>query len=185
MIFSKSPGMFLGIVSFAAVLCFGQGPGRNGRGGPPGIGGSAGIGGGDWWENPVISNLNLSETQRKQIQTTTRDFRNRLVDARGALQKSEGELQDAFNDGSSDDRRVNDMIDRVVKSRGDLMKLVTQMSWKLRGVLTAEQWQELQRRRRPFGPRMDGDGRGKRGPGGPAPNGNPPPAQPPKPGGQQ
>ena len=151
-----------------------QVPGRIGRG-------SGLPGGRDWWEGPLIGNLNLSEAQRKQIQTTTREYRNRLVDARATAEKAEGDLQDAFNDATADDRRINDLIDRVVKTRGEMMKLVTQMSWKLRGVLTMEQWQELQRRRPEFSPRFrppdaaaDERLRGSRRPGAPQ---NPPPPQ--------
>ena len=121
-------------------------------------------GGREWWENPLISDLNLSDGQRKQIQATTREFRNRVVDTRATLEKAEGDLQDLFNDGSSDERRVNDAIDRVVKARGEAMKVVTQMSWKIRTALTAEQWQELRRRqggRGPLFPGMIGPGIGR------------------------
>lgn len=145
----------------AALLAAAQGPpmGRGGRGG-------FGRGGLNWWENPLINNpeLNLSETQRRQMQATTREYRNRLVDARATVDKAEGDLQDAFNDGTADERRVNELIDRVVKARGEMLKLVTQMSWKLRANLTPEQWRQL---RRPMGPPGDGPRRGQRGPMGP------------------
>ena len=181
------------ILFLTALVCLGQGPAGVGRGRGP-------MGGANWWENPLIGNLNLSDAQRKQIQTTTREFRNRLVDARAAAEKAEGELQDAFNDATVEERRVNDLIDRGVKARGELMKQVTLMSWKLRGILTAEQWQELQRRRPAFGGPLGGPqggpggipgeprrNRGKndaRQGGGPPPAGNPPGGQPPRPGGQ-
>jgi Spy/CpxP family protein refolding chaperone len=163
------------------LALFGQGPGGIPGAGRPGIGR-------DWWDNPLTGNLNLTDAQRKQLQATTREYRNRLVDARAAAEKADGDLQDLFNDAPGDDRRANDLIDRVVKTRGELLKLVTQMSWKLRGVLNAEQWQELQRRRPGFGTGFGGPGSGglgrsgRRGtpPNGP-PQGNPPNAQPPKP----
>jgi Spy/CpxP family protein refolding chaperone len=153
---------------------------------------------GPWWDGPVVNGLNLSEAQRKQIQTTTRDFRNRLVDARASVQKAEGELDDVFNSDKLDQRRANDAINRLANARGELTKVMSQMSLQLRQVLTAEQWQELQRRER--GPqRLDakpgpedrrGPGGSKRrrppppdgvgGPGGPPPrDGNPPPGPPP------
>jgi Spy/CpxP family protein refolding chaperone len=102
----------------------------------------------DWWENPLASGLNLTDAQRRQIQVVTRDFRNRLVDARATVEKAEGELSDIFNDGNADDRRASDAIDRLARARGELTRVVSQMSLRLRGVLTAEQWQELQRRDR-------------------------------------
>ncbi len=145
-----------GVLFAASLVCAAQGP--------PGAGSFRG--GRQWWENPLINNpaLNLTDAQRKQMQTVTRDFRTRQVDARAATDKAEGDLQDAFNDGTSDERRINDLIDRVVKARGEMLKLVTQMSWKLRTNLTADQWQQLQRQR-PFGPEgVPGRGRSKRPP---------------------
>ena len=161
---------------------------------------SAQRGPGLWWDGPLnrrLDGLNLTDAQRKQIQATTRDFRNRLVDARAAVEKAEGELSDIFNDGPVDERRGNDAIDRLARTRGELTKVISQMTLKLRMVLTAEQWQELQRQE---GGRIGGPGggpgpgpggprRGKNLPGGPNPQGgpggagNPPPnVLPPKPG---
>jgi Spy/CpxP family protein refolding chaperone len=140
-----------------------------------------------WWDNPrLASGLNLSDSQREQIQATTRDFRSRLLDARAALDKAEGELQAIFNEGNVEERRANEAIDRLAKARGDMSRVVSQMSLRIRGVLTAEQWQELQRR---DGGRMDGSAPAlKRAPGSlrrrPPTSGGvqtPPNAAPPKP----
>ena len=158
-----------------------------------------------WWDNPVVNGMNLSDAQRKQIQATAREFRNRLVDARAALQKAEGDLDDVFNGDSVEQRRANDAINRLANARGDLTKVISQMTLQMRQVLTAEQWQELQRRergpqrldakpgpqeRRGGGPkRFEGrrrppppdGGPGGPPPGGPPPNGPPPNVAPPKP----
>jgi Spy/CpxP family protein refolding chaperone len=101
----------------------------------------------DWWDNPMADGLNLNDAQRKQIQTTVREFRDRLVDARAAVLKAEGDLDDVFNsDGNVDQRHANEAIDRLAASRADLTKVVSQMTLRMRGVLTTQQWQELQRR---------------------------------------
>lgn len=121
-----------------------------------------------WWQGPLIDVVNLTDAQRTQIQATTREFRNRLVDARAAVEKAEGELDDIFNDAKVDERRGNDAIDRLARARGDLTKVISQMSLRLRVVLTTEQWQELRRRGR--GPGLGlGPGLGRVGPGGPGP----------------
>jgi Spy/CpxP family protein refolding chaperone len=107
-----------------------------------------------WWDNPrLASGLNLSDAQKEQIQNTTRDFRARLLDARAALDKAEGELQAIFDEGNVEERRASEAIDHLARARGELSRVVSQMSLRIRGVLTAEQWQELQRR---DGGRMDG-----------------------------
>jgi Spy/CpxP family protein refolding chaperone len=151
----------------------------------------------DWWDNPVADGLNLSDAQRKQIQTTIREYRNRLVDARAAVDKAEGAMDDVFNsDGAVDQKRANEAVDRLASARSDLTKVVSQMSLRMRGVLNTQQWQELQRRRgggpgrfdakpgpdgpRRFGPRGPRDPQDGPGPAAPPP-GNPPNPAPAKP----
>ena len=119
---------------------------------------------GQWWDSPIVSTLNLSDGQQKQIRSTISDYRNRLVDVRATVQKAEGELQDIFNDDFVDQRRANDAIDRLANSRGELTRVLSQMDLRLRTILTTQQWQELQRRGR--GPRPGLDGRGPGGGGG-------------------
>jgi Spy/CpxP family protein refolding chaperone len=115
-----------------------------------------------WWESSVSRDLNLSDAQTKQIRTTVQEFRGRMFDLRDAVNKAEGELQSAFNEDPVDQKKANEAIDRLVAARGDLMRATSQMDLKLRTVLTAQQWQELQNRQRTWpGP---GPGR-RRGPG--------------------
>ena len=136
-----------------------------------------------WWENPVANGLNLTEAQQKQVQTVVREFRNRLVDLNASVQKAEGDLGDIFDTVPVDNRRANDAIDKVASARAELTKAISQMSLRLRAVLTPEQWQELRRRGGPGGrgrgfPGIAGERRvGDRGPGGQrrGPNGPPPP----------
>ncbi len=100
-----------------------------------------------WWEMPVARDLNLSEDQTRQIHATTRDYRDRLVDLRGGLEKAENQLSDLINEEQPDEKKVNAAIDRLVAARGELTRAFTQMGFKLRMVLTPRQWGELQRRR--------------------------------------
>jgi hypothetical protein len=46
-----------------------------------------------------------------------------------------------------DPAKTNEAIERLVDARSDLTRTLTQLSLKLRLILTEEQWQELQRRR--------------------------------------
>jgi Spy/CpxP family protein refolding chaperone len=115
-----------------------------------------------WWDSNVTRDMNLSDTQTKQIRTTVQEFRGRMMDLRATVNKAEGELQSAFNEDPVDQKKANDAIDHLVTARGELMRATSQMDLKLRTVLTAQQWQELQNRQRSWpGP---GPGR-RRGPG--------------------
>jgi Spy/CpxP family protein refolding chaperone len=106
-----------------------------------------------WWEMPVARDLNLSEDQMRQINATVRDYRDRLIDLRGGVEKAENQLSDLINEENPDEKRVNAAIERLITARGELTRAFTQMGFKLRMVLTPRQWGDLQRRRpRPPGP---------------------------------
>ena len=62
------------------------------------------------------------------------------------MQKAEGDLDAVFNEDTVDQRRGAEAIDRLTKARADMTKSVSEMSLRMRAVLTTQQWQELQRR---------------------------------------
>jgi Spy/CpxP family protein refolding chaperone len=128
-----------------------------------------------WWNSPIARDLNLTPEQHQQIRSTLREYRDRVIDLRGAVDKAEGELEDAFNDERVDQRRASDAIERLASARADMTRVLSQMSLRLRAVLTPEQWREMQKRRPQMEPRP-GMRRGPgRGPGGRPAEGNPPP----------
>jgi Spy/CpxP family protein refolding chaperone len=109
-----------------------------------------GFGGGgfgfQWWDNPVASGLNLTDAQNQQIRSVVREYRSKLIDLRAAEEKAQGELQDVFNDAPGDTRRANEVIDRLANARAEATKTISQMSLRMRNILTAEQYQELRQR---------------------------------------
>ena len=118
-----------------------------------------------WWNSPLVRNLNLSESQTKDIRITVREYRGRLLDLREAVQRADGDLEALLTTTPVDQRKATEAIDRLASARADLTRALSQMTLRLRGTLTNEQWQELHQRASERGPggRM---GRG-RGPGGP------------------
>ncbi|MCS6951374.1 MAG: Spy/CpxP family protein refolding chaperone [Bryobacterales bacterium] len=137
-----------------------------------------------WWDSPLVRDLNLSEEQRKQIRATIRDYRDRLIEQRAALQKAEARLQDLMNEDQVDEAKASEAVEQVIAARGELTRTLARMAVKMRQVLTVQQWQELQRRR--MEPRVGPGGRWRRGqrleqvPEPPRPAAPPPPAQPPR-----
>lgn len=100
-----------------------------------------------WWSKPEIArDLNLSPAQREQIRTTVQQYRPHLMNVRSAVSQAEQDLADQFNRNPVDPAKTNEAIERVVDARSDLTRTLTQLSLKLRLILTEEQWQELQRR---------------------------------------
>src|SRR5277367_6752745 len=101
-----------------------------------------------WWSRPQIArDLNLSPAQREQIRATVQQYRPHLLNVRAAVNQAEQELADQFNSNPVNPAKTNEAIERLVDARSDLTRTLTQLSLKLRLVLTEQQWQELQRRR--------------------------------------
>ena len=133
-----------------------------------------------WWEGPIVHDLHLSGDQNRQIRDIVRDYRNRMIDARAGLEKAENDLEDIFNDDAIDQKKANDAIERLANARAELTRSSSQLSVKLRAVLTPQQWQELQRRRpvvrwAPGAPPPAPTPRPGAGPGPVAPGATPPP----------
>ncbi len=149
-----------------------QGPGPNPGGprGPRGFGpGGISFWEGPWWSSPFVQDLNLTEAQKTDIRNAVKDSRDRIIEIRATIQKADADVQAAFGENPVDQRKANDAIERLVAARSDMTRTLSQMSLKIRTILTAEQWQELQRRqpgRR--GGRGFGEGRFGREKGGPS-----------------
>ena len=110
-----------------------------------------------WWDMPISRDLNLSDDQQKHIREITREYRTKLIDLRAGVEKIEGELEDLFDDENYDVNRAVALSERLATARGDLSRAFAVMNARLRGVLTVQQWRELQKR-------MPGPGVPGRGP---------------------
>lgn len=101
----------------------------------------------NWWNSPIARELNLTDDQKKQIQSILKEYRDRLIDQRAAVQKAEAQFGDLFAEQSPNPAQVNDAIERLAAARAELTRTMSQMALRLRAVLTPEQFQELQKRR--------------------------------------
>lgn len=130
-----------------------------------------------WWENPVANGLVLSEAQRTLVTQIVSEYRDRLTAERREAERAEREFEAVVNAETVDSQRGRAAIDQLVKARGVFTGDVSQMTLRLRAVLTAEQWRTLQLRRDGIGGREGKgrpEGRGRKG-GPPLPNGSAPP----------
>jgi len=100
----------------------------------------------DWWNSPVVKDLNLSPEQLQKVQTTVHDSRSKLIDLHATVQKAELDVDDAFNAENFDVRRATEAVDRLSAARAETGKALAQLSIHLRAVLTTDQWKELQKR---------------------------------------
>ncbi len=101
---------------------------------------------GPWWNGPTIRALNLSPAQMQQMRITIREYRPRLQDLRANVQRAEQDLQTEFDRDPVNTQRANAAIERLVSARAELTREVSQMGLRLRVILTARQWQEVEKR---------------------------------------
>lgn len=113
-----------------------------------------------WWDSPMVSSLDLTDAQRAEIRSVIQEYRGRIVEVRDAVQKAESDLDQVFNEDAVDQRRGSDAIDRLTKARAEMTKSVSELSLRMRAVLTSQQWQELRRRQKEQGSRIENAGRG-------------------------
>ncbi len=81
-----------------------------------------------WWDRPIARNLNLSPEQEQQIRAAVREYRDRLIEQRAAVQIAEGNLRDLMNEDQVNEPKTREAIDKVVAARGELMRTVSQMT---------------------------------------------------------
>jgi Spy/CpxP family protein refolding chaperone len=137
----------------------------NGRGRSNGraAGEAGGRGPRPWWDGDLSKNANLSEAQQKQVLQIRGDFRPHMREVQLAVNKADADLAAAFNEEPVDQAKANDAINRLAAAHGEANRTVSQFSLKLRNVLTAQQWQEMQHPR-PWPDRSDRPGGRRRGP---------------------
>ncbi len=175
-------------LAMAGVLLAGtalaQGPG-GGMGPGPGFGEhrppmerAFGPGGehGRWWNNPrVVERLKLTDEQRKAFDGILLAHREKLVDLRASLEKAELEMEPLMSADQPDEAKIVAQIDKVAQARAELEKANDRFLLAIRVKLTPEQWKQIrtfranhgeQRGWERGGPRRDGEGGNRPGPGG-------------------
>jgi Spy/CpxP family protein refolding chaperone len=144
-------------LAIAGVLLAGtalaQGPG-GGMGAGPGFGQhrppmerAFGAGGdqGRWWNNPkVVTELKLTDDQRKAMDGILLQHRETLIDLRANLEKAELTMEPLMKDDQPNEARILASIDKVAQARAELEKANARFLLALRGKLTPDQWKTLQ-----------------------------------------
>jgi Spy/CpxP family protein refolding chaperone len=101
-----------------------------------------------WWNNKVVvRQLNLSASQVGQIRDAVAQYRAHLMSVRGRVLEAEGNLEEQFNRNPVDQDKTRQAIEQLISARSDLTRTLSELSLKLRVLLSAEQWQQLQRLR--------------------------------------
>ncbi len=100
-----------------------------------------------WWESRFADDVDLDEQQRRRIREIQRQYRDKMIDQRAALEKAEARLEDLFAAREIDESAARAAVDELIAARSAITRSLTEMSIELRRLLTLEQWQELQEKR--------------------------------------
>jgi Spy/CpxP family protein refolding chaperone len=100
---------------------------------------------GTWWRDPEwVNALNLTAEQQRKMDDVFQQYRLKLVDLNGNLQKEELILEPLIeNMRSGDEARVLAQIDRIAEARAELEKANSRMLLAIRQALTADQWAKV------------------------------------------
>lgn len=101
-----------------------------------------------WWDSPLVRDLTLTAEQHRKVREAVRESRPKLFQQRALLETAEGDLADMLNEEHVDAGKAGEAIERVLAARSELARTVSQMSLRLRLILTVEQWRLLQERQR-------------------------------------
>jgi Spy/CpxP family protein refolding chaperone len=101
-----------------------------------------------WWSNKIIvQQLDLTSPQVRQIRAAVTEAQPHLLEVRAKVLRAEQGLEDQFNSDPIDQNKTNQALEQLIAARTDLTRSLTELSLKLRVLLTAQQWQQLQRLR--------------------------------------
>src|SRR5580698_6650267 len=119
---------------------------------------------GTWWRNPeMVQKLGINGDQLIKIEVIFHQQRLQLVDLDAALRKEEITLEPLMSADSPDETQTLAQIDKVAQARAELEKANARFLFRIRRVLTADQWKKLQETARPEGgpPPQGRGGRGR------------------------
>jgi Spy/CpxP family protein refolding chaperone len=101
--------------------------------------------GGRWWnDQAMVDKLGLSEDQRKNMDDILLQHRERLIDLRATLEKSELDLEPLMGADTPNESQILAQIDKVAQARAELEKANARFLLAIRAKLTPDQYRQLQ-----------------------------------------
>ncbi len=97
-----------------------------------------------WWKNPATAQyVGLTADQQKKMDDVFQQYKLKLIDLNGALEKEEVTLQPLVSAEPLDEARITAQIDRVAQARAELEKANGRMLLGIRKLLNPDQWTKL------------------------------------------
>jgi hypothetical protein len=97
-----------------------------------------------WWDNPSTArDVGLSADQIKKMDEVFTQYRVKLIDLNGTLEKEEIIMEPLVSAEQIDETKMATQIDRIAQARAELEKANGRMLLAIRKQLTPEQWAKL------------------------------------------
>jgi periplasmic protein CpxP/Spy len=142
-----------------------------------------------FWNNPrIVTQLKLTDDQRKAMDGILQQHKMTLIDLHANLDKAEVAMEPLMKADQPNENAILAQIDKVAQARAELEKGNARFLLAIRGQLTADQWKQMRAMRENhgsedgqrgrWGGRPDGQSHGHQPgapPAGGAPAGGPPP----------
>jgi Spy/CpxP family protein refolding chaperone len=145
------------LVALLSTMVWAQSPGGSGGPGgppPPGMHGPREFGA--WWKNSdVVSKLNLTDQQVKQLEDTFYQHKVKLIDEKAEMEKADLTLRNLMDADNPDQNQVMSAVDQVLAARGKVERETAMMMLDFRKALSVQQWKQL-REMHPMGPGFGG-----------------------------
>lgn len=101
-----------------------------------------------WWNNRlIVRQLNLRPSQVQQIRGAINQYRARLLKGRANVLEAEDNLEQQFNRDQVDSDKTREAIEQLITARSEMTRSLSELSLKLRLLLSPDQWKQLQRLR--------------------------------------
>jgi Spy/CpxP family protein refolding chaperone len=99
----------------------------------------------DWWRNSELAQkIGLNEQQTQQLNQIFSGHRANLAQMRANIEIEEGKLSDLLDQDQPQQDQVLGQLTQLQNARNALEKEFTVMTLSFRGVLTPDQWKQLQ-----------------------------------------
>lgn len=99
---------------------------------------------GMWWKNPaVVQRLTLTPDQTRKMDDVFQQSRLQLIDLKANVERQQVLLEPMLSANPVETSKAMAQIDKVAQARADLEKAHARMLLGIRGVLTPDQWTNL------------------------------------------
>lgn len=99
---------------------------------------------GKWWQRPeIVSELGITQEQQQKLDAIFRGAANDLIDMRGDVEKQNVALRGELEQVQLNRANIQRVAARLSEARGRLFERELSMLIDMRGVLTAQQWNQM------------------------------------------